>query len=133
MYFYKEFAFEHECDIPNALDSLKVNGIGNILGTSRTRHLKPVIHASRNSNSEMGRLDERDMHRLKELGSCTHPELLILLLEPTKKSDSTIVWIDSFLQSASNGVFNRQNTAVLNCRALVPNASFHKKHTDVHA
>lgn len=132
MFLYKEFTFEHDYEIPNALDSLKVEGIEHVLGASQTRHLKPIIHASRKSNSKMGRLDDTDLHRLKELGSCTHPELLVLLLEPTKKSDSTIVWIDSFLRSASDGVFNRQNTAILNCRALVPNASFHKKYTDIH-
>lgn len=91
MFFYKEFTFELACEIPNALDSLKVEGIEDVLGASRTQHLKPIIHASRKSNSKMGRLDDTDMHRLKELGSCTHPELLVLLLEPTKKSDSTIL------------------------------------------
>ncbi|KAF2158752.1 hypothetical protein M409DRAFT_61410 [Zasmidium cellare ATCC 36951] len=133
MFFYKEFTFPRNSDVSNALDSLRADGTAKLLGKIQTSHLHHIIEASRNSTSKLGSLDGSDLARLKWLGSCTHTELLILLLEPTKESNATIVWIDSFLRSATGGVFTAENTAIFNCRALTPNASYNRRYEDKHA
>lgn len=127
----KYFTFHRKCDIPNALDNLRIDDTAKLMGEMQTSHLRPIIDASEKSTGKMGRLGDADLRKLKKLGSCTHSELLVLLLEPTKESSSTIVWVDSFLRSASRGKFDAQNTAILNCRALVPNASYNEKYSDL--
>lgn len=132
MFTKKQFTFDRKCDIPNALHSLRTDSSTDFVGATQTKHLEPIIDASKSSTGRMGRLNEKDLRKLQGLGSCNHTELLVLLLEPTRESDSTIVWIDSFLQSTTGGLLNRENTAILNCRALVPNASYTKGYTDCH-
>lgn len=61
---------------------------------------------------------------MKVLGRCAYSKSLVMLLEPTKKSDATIHWIDFFLRVAANGLLNADNTAIINCRAFFPNAAY---------
>jgi hypothetical protein len=128
----KLFDFDRSPEIFNTLHALKVDLPTPCDKTTKAEHLEPLISASSRSNNRMGRLTEADLEKMTELGACQHSKLLVLLLEPTKESTATIRWIDSFLQSASNGSLNKTNTAILNCRALIPNASFHNGYTDQH-
>ena len=121
------FHFDRPCDLFDALQNLRIE---TPLIPSRTEHLQPLINTSNRSNNSIGHLTEEDIHKMNDLGHCTHSKLLVLLLEPTKGSKSTINWIDSFLRSASGGSFNATNTAILNCRALIPNASYNKNYKD---
>jgi hypothetical protein len=129
---YKTFDFDRSHELFNALHALKVNLPTYCDQTPKVEHLKPLISASSRSNNIIGHLTVADLEKMKKLWACQHSKLLVLLLEPTKESSATICWIDSFLQSASNGSLNKTNTAILNCRALIPNASFHDGYTDRH-
>jgi hypothetical protein len=129
---YKLFDFERSSEIFGALHALEVNLPTPSDRKPMVKHLEPLISASSRSNNRIGRLTEADVKKMKDLGACQHSKLLVLLLEPTKESIATICWIESFLQSASNGSLNKTNTAILNCRALIPNASFQAGYTDRH-
>jgi hypothetical protein len=125
-------SFDYDClnGLFNRLSDLGIDTSFNAVGDEKVRHLKPLVDASRRSNNRMGRLTDQDVTKMENLGRCTHNKLLVLLLEPTKESNSTIDWIDSFLMSASRGSFSAANTAIINCRALLPNASYRKNYTD---
>lgn len=99
-------------------------------GKSTKEHLQPIINAGRRSTGALGRLTPSDVEKLEKHGSCTHNKLVVLLLEPTKRSEGTIAEIGSFLRLASNGVLDEHNTAIINCRALIPNASFNDNYSD---
>ena len=124
------FHFDRPCDLLNALHDLRSTTHLMLSGPEEKEHLQPLIDASNRSNSSLGRLTKGDVMKMIDLGRCTHSKLLVLLLEPTKESTSTIMWIDSLLRSASGGSFNATNTAILNCRALIPNASYNKIYKD---
>jgi len=126
------FDFDRSPEVFNALNALKAELPVPCDKTPTAEYLEPLISASARSNNRMGRLTGADLEKMKDLGACQHSKLLVLLLEPTKESTATICWIDSFLQSASNGSLNKTNTAILNCRALIPNASFNKGFSDEH-
>ena len=126
---YCNFDFERFSALFNALESLR-REVPFLVTAERVDHLEPLIEASKNSNNQMGRLSEHDIDRMQDLGRCTHNRLLVLLLEPTKKSDETVECVDSFLRWASHGSLNRENTAIIDCRALVPNASYLERYTD---
>jgi hypothetical protein len=126
---YRNFDFEQPSALFNALDSLRVE-VPELPTEEKTDHLEPLIKYANNSTSTMGRLTEHDIAKLRELGRCTHNRLLVLLLEPTGNSDETIQCIDHFLQWASCGSLNRSNTAIINCRTLIPNASFTATYRD---
>ena len=123
------FDFEQSTALFNALDSLRVE-VPLTTTSERTDHLQPLIKASENSNNPIGRLSRHDIKRMQDLGRCTHSRLLVLLLEPTKKSDDTVQFVDNILRWASRGTLNRFNTAIIDCRALVPNASYLERYTD---
>lgn len=126
---YCYFDYERPTDLFNALDGLRLEvSIPSL--EQRSDHLKPLIDASNNSTGRIGRLSQQDIERMQELGRCTHSRLLVLLLEPTVRSDATIEWVDSFLQSAACGSLNRSNTAIINCRSLIPNASYLPRYED---
>jgi hypothetical protein len=93
-------------------------------------HLRLITYAADRSTGTLGRLTPSDVEKLKKHGSCSHNKLVVLLLEPTKYSEGTVSQIGSFLQLASKGVLDEHNTAVINCRALVPNASFNDRYSD---
>lgn len=99
-------------------------------GVPTKKHLQPIIDAARRSTGTLGRLTPSDVEKLEKHGSCTHSKIVVLLLEPTKRSEGTISDIGSFLRRASNGVLNEHNTAIINCRALIPNASFNDNYSD---
>jgi len=126
---YCNFDLEKPSALFNALDSLRVE-VPLPFSEQKTDHLEPLIEYARNSTGRMGRLNEHDIAKMQDLGRCTHNKILVLLLEPTGYSDDTIQCVDSFLQWASYGSLNRSNTAIINCRALVPNASFNDNYTD---
>lgn len=126
------FDFENSGDLFNALDSLRVK-VSTSSTKERTDHLEPLVNASNRSTGRMGRLTKSDISKMRDLGRCTHNKLLVLLLEPTKQSDDTVQYVDSFLQWASCGTLNRFNTAIIDCRALVPNASFNDRYKDTSA
>ena len=99
-------------------------------GELSKEHLQPIIDAGRRSTGALGRLSPSDVEKLEKHGSCTHSKVIVLLLEPTKRSEGTISEIGSFLRLASNGVLDEKNTAIINCRALIPNASFNDNYSD---
>lgn len=129
MFKYCHFDFEPPSARFSALDSLRVE-IPLPSTKIKTEHLDPLIYASDHSTGRMGRLTERDKEKMRDLGECTHNKLLVLLLEPTQESEDTIECIDRFLKWASLGSLNRSNTAIINCRALVPNASYRPSYND---
>jgi hypothetical protein len=122
---YKTFDFNRSPELFNALHALKVNLPTYCGQTPKVEHLKPLVSASSRSNNRIGRLMVADLEKMKNSGVCQHSKLLVLPREPAKGSSATTCWIDSFLQSVSNGSLNKSNTAIFNCRALISNASFH--------
>jgi hypothetical protein len=99
-------------------------------GESTKEHLRPITDAASRSTGALGRLTPSDIEKLHKHGSCTHNKLVVLLLEPTKYSEETISQIGYFLRLASNGALDEHNTAIIDCRALVPNASFNERYSD---
>jgi hypothetical protein len=99
-------------------------------GETTKKHLQPITDAAARSTGALGRLTPSDIEKLHKHGSCTHNKLAVLLLEPTKHSEETISKIGYFLRLASKGALDEHNTAIINCRALVPNASFNDRYSD---
>lgn len=131
-YYYKVFDI-HDTDLENARSSkckLALRPSYASSGTSTKEYLQPIIDAGKRSTGALGRLTTSDVEKLQKHGSCTHNKIVVLLLEPTKYSEDTISHIGSFLRLASKGVLDEHNTAIINCRALIPNASFNDRYSD---
>jgi hypothetical protein len=122
-YYYKVFDIQ-DTDLCNARPSYDLRGV------STTEHLRPIIEAADRSTGALGSLTCSDVQKLQKHGSCTHNKIAILLLEPTKYSEGTIFQVGNFLRSASKGVLDEHNTAIINCRALIPNASYDERYAD---
>lgn len=98
--------------------------------SSSTKYLQPIVEAANRSTGALGSLTSSDVQKLQKHGSCKHNKIAILLLEPTKYSEETILQVGTFLRSASKGVLDEHNTALINCRALIPNASYNERYAD---
>lgn len=131
-YYYKVFDIP-DTDLENARSSIRTLALRPsyaFRGAPANKHLKPIIDAADRSTGALGRLTPSDVEKLRKHGSCTHNKIVVLLLEPTKYSEDTISHIGSFLRLASKGVLDEHNTAIINCRALIPNASFNDRYSD---
>lgn len=123
----RSFDFERPGDIFNALDGLRL-AVSVPPFEQRTDHLQPLIDASNNSTARIDRLAEQNINKMEDPGQCKHNKLLVLLLEPTIMPEATIGWVDSFSRWPSCGSLNGFNTAIIICRAIVPNASYSKNY-----
>lgn len=131
-YYYKTFNIQDTDPsiVWSSLQRLALRPSYAVRGDPTEEHLRPIIEAANRSTGTLGSLTPSDIERLRKYGSCTHNKIVVLLLEPTKHSEGTISQIGSFLGSASEGVLDEHNTAIINCRALVPNASFNRGYAD---
>lgn len=131
-YYYKVFDIQDTdlCNSRSSVYDLALRPSYALREVSTTKHLQPIIEAANRSTGELGSLTSSDVQKLQKHGSCKHNKIAILLLEPTKSSEETILQIGSFLRLASKGVLDEHNTAIINCRALIPNASYNGKYAD---
>lgn len=131
-YYYKVFDIQDTdlCNASSSIDDLALRPSYGLRGVSTTKHLRPIIEAANRSTGALGSLTCSDVQKLQKHGSCTHTKIAILLLEPTKYSEETILQVGTFLRSASKGVLDEHNTAIINCRALIPNASYNERYAD---
>lgn len=131
-YHYKIFDIQ-DTDLSNICSSIHTLALGPSYASRRAstkQHLQPITDAADRSTSPLGSLTSSDVKKLHKHGSCTHNKIVVLLLEPTKHSEETIHQIGSLLRSASKGVLDEHNTAIINCRALIPNASYNENYAD---
>lgn len=131
-YYYKIFDIQ-DTDLWNACSSIHTLALRPSYasrGASTEKHLRPIIDAADRSTGALGSLTSSDVEKLQKHGSCTHNKIVVLLLEPTKHSEKSIHEIGSLLRSASKGILDEHNTAIINCRALIPNASYNESYVD---
>jgi hypothetical protein len=131
-HYYKIFDIQ-DTDLWNACSSIHTLALRPSYasrGASTEKHLRPIIDAADRSTGALGSLTSSDVERLQKHGSCTHNKIVVLLLEPTKHSEKSIHEIGSLLRSASKGILEEHNTAIINCRALIPNASYNESYVD---
>lgn len=131
-YHYKTFDFDAE-DLEEAtaiIQDLAHEPSYSVDQPRSERHLQPILGRAERSTGTLGRLSEGDVRKLKANGGCTHNKILVLLLEPTKFSQSTEEATGCYLRRASGELLNADNTAILDCRALVPNASYNERYSD---
>jgi hypothetical protein len=131
-YYYKVFDIQDTdlCNARSSIDDLTLRPSYDLRGVSTTKHLQPIIEAANRSTGVLGSLTCSDVQKLQKHRSCTHNKIAILLLESTKYSEETTLQVGTFLRSVSKGVLDEHNTAIINCRALIPNASYHKRYVD---
>lgn len=125
-----DFDFENLRDVSGTLHILQRSIEMSQPEKYKEDHLAPLLDFDMSRLSSQSSLPSQLRKSIIELGRCTHRLLAVLLLEPTTGSRSTIDWIDFFLKVTTKGHLTGANTAIVNARALVPNASFNKERFD---